>query len=75
MLLSQKRNQIHFKNRLKVYLKYNSLSNSLWTQSVLEMYKSELIFTYFHKFTNFESQNISKSVHEVYFIFRLQMYI
>ena len=75
MLLTQKRNQIHFKNRRKVYLKYNSLSNSLWTQSVIEMYKSELIFTYFHKFTNFEGQNISKSVLEVYFIFRVQMYI
>ena len=38
---------MHFKNRLKVYLKYTSLPNSQWTQSILETYKSKLFFNYF----------------------------
>ena len=53
----------------KVYLKYTSLLISLWTQTMLERYKS--FFNYFHKDANFGSSNISKSIFEVYFsIFR-----
>ena len=106
---------MHFKNRFKVYLRYTSLLNSWWTQSILEAYKSKLFFNYFHKgyklckskylqkytsllnswwtqsiletyrsklfsnyfhkVPNFASQNISKSILEVYFIFRVQKYI
>ena len=62
--------QIHFKNSFKIYLKYASLLNFWWTKCLLETYKSKLFFNYFHKFTNFGSQNISKSILEVYFIFR-----
>ena len=67
--------QMHFKSRFKVYLKYTSLLNSWWTQSILETYKSKLFFNYFHNVPNFASQNISKSILEVYFIFRVQKYI
>ena len=62
---------MHFKNRFKVCLKYTSLLNSWWIQSILETYKLKLFFTV----TNFGNQNISKSIFEVYFIFRVQMYI
>ena len=67
--------QMHFKNRFKVYLKYTSLLNTWCTQSILETYKSKLFFNYFHKITNFGSWNISRSILEVYFIFRVQKYI
>ena len=66
---------MHFKNSFKVYLKYTALLNSGCTQSILETYKSKLFFNYFHLVTNFGDQNISKSVLEVYFIFRVQKYI
>ena len=33
---------MHFKNRFKVYLKYTSLQNSRWTQSILDTYKFKL---------------------------------
>ena len=62
--------QMHFKSRFKVYLKYTSLLNS-WTQSILETYKFKLFFSV----TNFGNQNFSKSILEVYFIFRVQKYI
>ena len=62
--------QMHFKSRFKVYLKYTSLLNS-WTQSILETYKFKLFFSV----TNFGNQNFSKSILEVYFIFRVQQYI
>ena len=62
--------QMHFKSRFKVYLKYTSLLNS-WTQSILETYKFKLFFSV----TNFGNQSFSKSILEVYFIFRLQKYI
>ena len=62
---------MHFKNRFKVYLKYTSLLNSPWTQGILEIYKFKLFFSV----TNFGNQNISKSILEVYFIFRVQKYI
>ena len=61
---------MHFKNRFKVYLKYTSLLNS-WTQSIIETYKFQLFFSV----TNFGNQNFSKSILEVYFIFRAQKYI
>ena len=67
--------QMHFKNRFKVYLKYASLLNSWCTESILETCISKLFFHYFHDVTNFGSQNISKSILEVYFIFRAQKYI
>ena len=63
--------QMHFKNRFKVYLKYTSLLNSWWTQSILETYKFKLFFSV----TNFGNQNISKSICELYFKFRVQKYI
>ena len=62
--------QMHLKSRFKVYLKYTSLLNS-WTQSILETYKFKLFFSV----TNFGNQNFSKSILEVYFIFRVQKYI
>ena len=62
---------MHFKNRFKVYLRYTSLLNSWWTQSILEIYKFKLFFSV----TNLGNQNISKSILEVCFIFRVQMYI
>ena len=62
--------QMHFKSRFKVYLKYTSLLNC-WTQSILETYKFKLFFSV----TNFGNQNFSKSILEVYFIFRVQKYI
>ena len=62
--------QMHFKSRFKVYLKYTSLLNS-WTQSIPETYKFKLFFSV----TNFGNQNFSKSILEVYFIFRVQQYI
>ena len=37
---------MHSKNRFKVYLKYTSLVNSWWTQSILKTYKSKLFFNY-----------------------------
>ena len=61
---------MHFKNRFKVYLKYTSLLNS-WTQSIIETYKFQLFFSV----ANFGNQNFSKSILEVYFIFRAQKYI
>ena len=63
--------QRHFKSRFKVYLKYTSLLNSWWTQSILETCKFKLLFSV----TNFRNQNISKSILEVCFIFRVQKYI
>ena len=62
---------MYFKNRFKVYLKYTSLLNSRWTQSILETYKFKLFFNV----TNFGNQNISKNMLEVYLIFRVQKYI
>ena len=68
--------QLHFKNRFKVYFKYTWLLNPWCTQYILEIYKSKLFFNYFHKVTNFVSQNISKSVLEVYLILEYRsMYI
>ena len=65
-----------FQNRFKVYLKYTSLLNSWWTQSIIERYKSfsKLFSNCFHTVVNFEKQNMSKSILEVYFIFRVQQY-
>ena len=45
--------------------------NSWWTQSILETYRFKLFFSV----TNFGNQNISKSILEVYFIFRVQKHI
>ena len=67
----RKKIQMPFKNTYKVYLKYNSLLNSGWTQSILETYKFKLFFSV----KNFGNQNISKGILEVYFIFRVQKYI
>ena len=55
---------MQFKNRFKAYLKYTSLLNSWWTQSISERYKSfsKLFSNCFHKVANFESQNMSKSI-------------
>ena len=55
---------MQFKNRFKAYLKYSSLLNSWWTQSISERYKSfsKLFSNCFHKVANFESQNMSKSI-------------
>ena len=58
---------MHFKNRFKVYLKYTSLLISWSTQSILETCKFKLFFCV----TNFGNKNISKSILEVYFIFRV----
>ena len=63
--------QMHFKNRFKAYLKCNSSLNTWWMESILETYKFKLFFSV----TNFGSKNISKSICEVYFIFRVQKYI
>ena len=62
---------MRFKNRFQVYLKFTSLLNSWWIQSITERYKLffKLFPNGFHKLANFESQNMSKSVLEVYFIF------
>ena len=54
--------QILSTNKFKVNLKYTSLLNSLFIK-------------YFHKVAKFGSQNISISIIEVYFIFRVQKYI
>ena len=68
------------KNRFRVYLKYTSLLNSWWTQSIyiLETFSctlfSKLLSNYFHKGAGFGRQNL-QSILEVYFIFRIQMYI
>ena len=51
-----------FKNTYKVYLKYNSLLNSGWTQSILETYKFKLYFSV----TNIGNQNISPKVYLKY---------
>ena len=64
----EKKIQIHFKNRFKVYWKYTSLLNFWWTQSILGAYKFKLFFIV----TNFRNQNISKNILAVYFIFREQ---
>ena len=64
---------MHFKNSFKVYLKYTSLLNSLWTQVYLK--DAFHFLNYFNKVGNFGSQNISKSILKVYFIFRVQKYI
>ena len=53
---------------MKIYFQCTSLLNSWWTQSILDSYKPDLFFNYFHKVTNFASQKISKSILEVYFI-------
>ena len=56
---------------LQVYLKYTSLLSSWWTESILETNKFKLFFSV----ATFRNQNISKSILEVYFIFRVQKYI
>ena len=66
---------MYFKNRFKVYLKYTSLLNSWCTQSILETWNVATNLNYFFSVTNFGNQNISKSILEVYFIFRVQKYI
>ena len=67
--------QMHFKNRFKVYLKYTSLLNSWCTQSILETWNVATNLNDFFSVTNFGNQNISKSILEIYFIFRVQKYI
>ena len=59
IFLSQKRNTNAFQKQV---------------QSILETHKSRLFFIHF-QVTNFGSQIISKSILEVYFIFRVQKYI
>ena len=74
---SEKKILMHFKNRFKVYLKYTSLVNSWWTQNMSERFKplSKLFSNCFQKVANFESQNMPKSILDVYFIFTVQKYI
>ena len=58
ILLSQKKILMHFKNRFKVYLKYTSLLNSWWIQSISEKYKafSKLFSSCFQSYKLWKSQ-------------------
>ena len=76
ILLTQKKNafQKQVQSILEVYFITKFLMNSK-----LEVYLTHtnlfFFFNYFYKVTNFGSQNISKSIPEVCFAFRVQKYI
>ena len=63
---------MHFKNRFKVYLKYTSLLNFWWTQSILETYIFQIIFQC-HKL--WKSKYLQKYIWSILHIYSTEVYL